>query len=383
MFEMILKSSKWTGVQAVPILRARAEAAIQAKHEALGGDSGPLGHSVECVGQCPDRTGYFRRFAGGMIYSHPKAGTHAVYGAILEKWASLGFETSVLGYPIEDEKPTPDGVGRFSRFQGGMIYWSEPTGAHEVHGAILERWQELGFERSWLGYPTSDEQPFPQDGRVSTFQNGSIYWWPDTGVIELREVVVHYTGLICFGETDWDQVSNDDEPYVLVGTVSPKGGGAVRSTVYTGVDAGESRPDLVEVYRGQPYGLTMTTVLMEHDEDDPNRYLEAIQGTARAAFEGIKLLIGLIPVAGPIIATVVSPFLGPLSGLVAGAVNSLLNLEDDWIGQADIVLSPKDMVVLAARVNNQNEKGVGFKLETPLFTGEGATYKVYFGIVPG
>jgi hypothetical protein len=88
----------------------------------------------------------------------------------------------------------------------------------------------------------SDESDFPEGGRVNVFQGGAIYWWPDTGAIELNDVVVHYTGLICFGETDNDQLSNSDEPYVVLGMTSPTGSWAARSQVYEYVDAGESRP---------------------------------------------------------------------------------------------------------------------------------------------
>ena len=76
-------------------------------------------------------------------------------------------------------------------------------------------------EKGALGYPISDEMDFAEGGRVSIFQNGSIYWWPDTGPILLKEVIVNYTGFICFGETD--EFSDSDEPYVIFGVISPDG----------------------------------------------------------------------------------------------------------------------------------------------------------------
>src|SRR5262249_22560009 len=152
-------------------------------------------------------------FQAGAIYWTPETGAHEIHGAILTKWEELGFERSFLGYPITEELKTSDGIGRFNRFQNGMIYWTHETGAHEIHGAILTKWEALGFEQSFLGYPISDEGDFPEGGRISIFQRGAIYWWPDTGAIELNEVVVHYTGLNCFGEADDDGPSNSDEPY--------------------------------------------------------------------------------------------------------------------------------------------------------------------------
>src|SRR3712207_8106800 len=45
-----------------------------------------------------------------------------------------------------DQLRTPDGVGRFTAFQKGAIYWTPDTGAQPVVGAILQRWGSLGWE---------------------------------------------------------------------------------------------------------------------------------------------------------------------------------------------------------------------------------------------
>ncbi|MEJ7595481.1 MAG: hypothetical protein WKF77_28530 [Planctomycetaceae bacterium] len=55
---------------------------------------------------------------------------------------------------------------------------------------------------------------------------------------------------------------------------------------------------------------------------------------------------------------------------------------DDRIGETTLAISAKQMVVLAARTPNSEIKGIGFKLETPFLSGGGASYKVYFGLVP-
>ncbi len=94
------------------------------------------------------------------------AGAFEVHGAIRERYLALGAEASILGYPRTDESGTPDGRGRFNHFQGGSIYWTAGTGAHEVHGLIRDRWAALGWERNpQLGYPISDELiPDPRVG---------------------------------------------------------------------------------------------------------------------------------------------------------------------------------------------------------------------------
>ena len=49
----------------------------------------------------------------------------------------MGGHNSDLGFPISDELTTPDGIGRYSVFEGGMIYWTPQTGAHPVADPVL------------------------------------------------------------------------------------------------------------------------------------------------------------------------------------------------------------------------------------------------------
>jgi uncharacterized protein with LGFP repeats len=101
---------------------------IDQKHHACGGERGFLGRPIGPESETPDGRGRFRRFEGGSIYATAETGVHEVHGSIYAKWAEMGWETSVLGYPIADEGPTPDGRGRISRFQGGSIVWTPATG---------------------------------------------------------------------------------------------------------------------------------------------------------------------------------------------------------------------------------------------------------------
>lgn len=135
-----------------------AAALIQAKYRALGAEKGVLGAPMTTVRACADQRGYVRVFARGVIYWCPATGAHEVHGDILIKYRELGAERSVLGYPITDERGTPDNEGRYNHFQAGSIYWTPRTSAHEVHGLIRRLWAEQGWERNAeLGYPISDE----------------------------------------------------------------------------------------------------------------------------------------------------------------------------------------------------------------------------------
>lgn len=104
-----------------------------------------------------------------------------------KKYQELGGAGGFLGSPRGSEKDTPDGRGRFRHFEGGSIYATLETGAHEVRGGIRQKWAELGWERGFLGYPTTDETPTPDGrGRFNHFEHGSIYWTPEGGARERR-----------------------------------------------------------------------------------------------------------------------------------------------------------------------------------------------------
>ena len=133
-------------------------------------------------GALPDGRGRFRDYQNGTIYWTPQTGAHEIHGDIRVKWSQLGGHRSFLGYPITDETGCPDGQGRFNHFEHGSIYWRGDIGPHEVHGAIRELWASMGWERSWLGYPLSDERGQP-DRRGSTFQHGTITWTPSGGPV--------------------------------------------------------------------------------------------------------------------------------------------------------------------------------------------------------
>ena len=161
---------------------------IDAKHASLGGSQGflgsPVGAEADALG------GRFRYYQGGAIYWSGPAGAHEVHGAILHRWGTLSWERGTLGFPVTDETGTPDGVGRFNHFQNGSVYWHPATGAWEVRGGIRDTWSRLGWERSALGYPVTNETGTPDGvGRFNHFQNGSVYWTPGTAAQEVRGAI--------------------------------------------------------------------------------------------------------------------------------------------------------------------------------------------------
>jgi glucose/arabinose dehydrogenase len=144
---------------------------------------------------------YYQNFTNGAIYWKRDTGVSEVYGSIYNKWKELGLERSAFGYPITDVEPTPQKDGSFVAFEGGAaiggaaIYWSPSTGAHEIHGGIYEKWKKMGLERSFLGYPITDERSLPEGkGAVSYFQGGAIMWTQESGafVIHSKDFIEYF-----------------------------------------------------------------------------------------------------------------------------------------------------------------------------------------------
>ena len=149
---------------------------------ALGWERGIHGYPRSSELATPNARGRYNDFQNGGIYWLPGLGAHSVYGEIYRTWARFGYEGGRLGFPVTNESGTPDGAGRFNHFEGGSVYWSPRSGAHQIEGAIRDRWAALGWERSYLGYPTSDEYAVP-GGRRSDFEGGSITWTAADGAV--------------------------------------------------------------------------------------------------------------------------------------------------------------------------------------------------------
>src|ERR1035437_1952064 len=168
--------------------------AIEQEWLAVGGLAGLLGPPVSNESPTYDGRGRAQTFQRGIVSWHPTIGAHEVHGSILARWLEAGRER--FGYPTTDESPCPDNIGRFNHFRalqfpGGpecSIYWSPATGAHDVYGAIRDKWKSMGFERSVLGYPIVSEHDQPGFGRTQRFQGGVITWTNTGGDAAEHEV---------------------------------------------------------------------------------------------------------------------------------------------------------------------------------------------------
>ncbi len=161
--------------------------AILGRYRALGGPGGFLGFPLTDETGTPDGIGRYNHFANnGSICWSPGTGAWSVHGAIRDRWAALAWETGPVGYPLTDETGTLDGIGRYNHFaRDGSIYWTPGTGSWSVHGATFDLWASIGWETSNVGYPISDEYAIP-GGRQSNFVSGIVSWNPTVGAVRKR-----------------------------------------------------------------------------------------------------------------------------------------------------------------------------------------------------
>jgi uncharacterized protein with LGFP repeats len=154
-----------------------ATAMINLAWRATGGLGGPLGARQGEQAVIGD-TGAAQGYAGGKIFYSPDTGAHAVTGAILSKYESLGGATGDLGFPIgtESDGGVPNSrISSFSAPDKPVIFWTPDTGAIVVRGAINAAWDTLGGATGTLGAPTG-EQSVSGDTISQTFSGGEISW---------------------------------------------------------------------------------------------------------------------------------------------------------------------------------------------------------------
>lgn len=137
-------------------------------------DATKAGQIGTCLsGEYNAGAGKAQDFTSGTAYWSEPTGAHALYGAINAKYAQVGGPASWLGFPTTGEQATPDGRGRFVHFEHGSIYWTAATGAWAIPGDMVAAWGTNGWENGDLKYPTGDAIKVGE-GYVQPFENGVL-----------------------------------------------------------------------------------------------------------------------------------------------------------------------------------------------------------------
>ncbi|MFD3591551.1 LGFP repeat-containing protein [Nocardia sp. NPDC058640] len=185
------------------ILYSRGDTGVHEVHglikQTMWNAGGHRATGVPITDECPTAGfgGRYNHFSRGgttpesSIYWRPGQWAYWVhdYGqggyGIHRKWAESGWENGRYGWPTTNTMGLESGwYNHFAGddWQGASIYWSPQTGPHGVNGRIRDRWASLGWERSYLGYPVSDEYDIP-GGKRSDFVGGCVTWDRATGVV--------------------------------------------------------------------------------------------------------------------------------------------------------------------------------------------------------
>jgi uncharacterized protein with LGFP repeats len=158
---------------------------------------GPVGHRYAQLGNEAGVLGFpltdpvvianarASRFERGRISWHPVLGAFETLGPIATKFNELGNELGTVKFPTASPRSAPDGTGRFSTFQLGRISWHPSTGAHWMSREVAARYVELDAEGGDLGYPVSDETAVDGPARRAGFQGGRVVLVPGLGALEV------------------------------------------------------------------------------------------------------------------------------------------------------------------------------------------------------
>ena len=156
------------------------------------GANGWIGAATSGV-QASAKGGVFQSFEHGVGYWSPATGAQFVGEPVLSAWGAYGYQTGSMGYPLSGGVA---GVGgsRHQIFEGGIAYWRPGGRVSFIHGSILNAWAAAGWERSWLGLPTSNETASTKGGVFQRFERGVAYWSPATGAQFVGEPVLSAWG---------------------------------------------------------------------------------------------------------------------------------------------------------------------------------------------
>ena len=177
---------------------------LATRYSALGGTNGVMGKLLD-NGYCDaNKTVCWQSFANGSIIWSPTTGAWESKGGIRDRWAQLGYQAGKMGFPTGGENY--DGKGWWQAYQNGAIIGTSKTGFWESMGPIRERWGSIGYQQSFMGYPKG--KVTEANGNREAWQEydkGYIFWseasgaWESTGAIRSRWAQLGYqTGVMGF-----------------------------------------------------------------------------------------------------------------------------------------------------------------------------------------
>jgi hypothetical protein len=265
---------------------------------------------------CNDQRGWRTEFTKGAIYWTPQTGAQKIIGEHFKKWDSMGRETSYLGYPVTGEMAAAGGdVQSITAFEYGQITSKGGVSTPIGYGSlVLDRFRGLGGIQSPLGLPFDARMPIQRNanGAFVSFRGGVVnvpYNAPIANPVAQTRVVVRFAGLECKARQE-----GEDEMYGGVAAFVPS---LLKTTGYYPIadwrfkDGVRLWPDGRVLYEGPPADVVLTTTLLERDDGPKDwvfRWINSVtQSTANAVAEAGGI---------PVLEDVVKAFTREVSGLV-------------------------------------------------------------------
>ena len=136
-----------------------------------------------------DKRGRVARYQGGNIYWTSTTGAHEVHGAILTEFANQAGVNGVLKYPTSDTLTTSDKKARYSNFENGRIYYRGSAGTFTVPKPYFAKHESIGGVHGILGYPDSPSAPRPTRRAATRTTRGGRIYVQGTRVVEIHGAV--------------------------------------------------------------------------------------------------------------------------------------------------------------------------------------------------
>lgn len=201
-----------------------------------------------------------------------------------------------------------------------------------------------------------------------------------------RESVIRFVGFKCFGTTDGP---GSDEPYLIISVYSPDNRTKVQTTripegdPFEDVDEGTIRVSTKMIWQGAPLRMQVFTILMEHDNGDPEEVKKSVQDKLNesideAAAAGAALVGGF---GLPIPEGVVRDVLGVITLGISTLAGNLFG--DSTIGTDSFPVYGSELEKAAENpypIRLMDDGVNRYTHETSLISGSGASYKVYYEI---
>lgn len=137
-------------------------------------ENSALGYPVGSIYRT-SKNGYYQQYQNGYLVGSSATGWwESMTGPIRDRWEALKFQDGLLGFPIGAQICGIRDNGCYQRYQGGYIVGSSATGYWESYGLIRNKWGSMGYEESVLGYPTGAIN-CTSNNCTQTYEHGTIY----------------------------------------------------------------------------------------------------------------------------------------------------------------------------------------------------------------